>query len=140
MTSNNDDILKYGHFNGNGVYIHDSFDESNIKTISHSICNVAINGLGLCNIGIIDQDRGIPRFHIFTNDNNDISIRLDIPEYYNTYIILSNLQKDDINNIMKMESIFGKLLVYDDLCSLWNDQNNTNIKFIKPDYRLIKDE
>lgn len=136
MITNNTDMLKYGYINEDGVYIHTSFDKD-IPSISHAIYDVYILNLGRCNIGIIDKDRNIPRFHIFTEDDNDIIIRLDIADYYDKKYNFSISQKNDLNNIMNMASIFNNLSVYDDLCSLWNDYNNTDIKFIQPDYTMI---
>ena len=133
MINNNMDMLKYGYINEDGIYIHTSFDK-NISSISHAIYNINITNLGNCNIGIIDTDRIIPRFHIFTEWNDDIIIRLDIPKYYLEKYKLDLQQKNDLNDIMNMQSIFNNMSVYDDLCSLWNDYNNTNIIFIQPDY------
>lgn len=81
MIDNNTDMLKYGYINKDGIYIHTSFDK-NIPSIAHAIYEVNITKLGNCNIGIIDTDKNIPRFHIFTENNDDIIIRLDIADYY----------------------------------------------------------
>lgn len=118
------------------IYIHTSFDK-NIPSIAHAIYGVNITKLGNCNIGIIDTDKDIPRFHIFTENNDDIIIRLDIADYYSKKYNLNIEQKNDINNIMNMNSIFKDLSVYNDLCSLWND-NNTEIAFIQPNYMELE--
>ena len=136
MIDNNTDMLKYGYINKDGIYIHTSFNK-NIPGIAHAIYGVNITKLGNCNIGIIDTDKDIPRFHIFTENNDDIIIRLDIADYYSKKYNLNIEQKNDINNIMNMNSIFKDLSVYNDLCSLWND-NNTEIAFIQPNYMELE--
>lgn len=137
MIDNNTDMLKYGYINKDGIYIHTSFDK-NIPSIAHAIYGVNITKLGNCNIGIIDTDKNIPRFHIFTENNDNIIIRLDIADYYSKKYNLNIEQKNDINNIMNMNSIFKDLSVYSDLCSLWNDYNDTEIAFIQPDYMKLE--
>ena len=39
---------------------------------------------------------------------------------------------------MNMNSIFKDLSVYSNLCSLWNDYNDTEIAFIQPDYMKLE--
>lgn len=136
MIDNHTDELKYGYYNENGIYIHTSFSED-IPSIVHAIYGVNISDLGICNIGVIDTERDIPRFHIFTEDDKDIVVMLAESKYMCDNIDLNDIQKESINNAMNLKSIFDNLTVYEDLCSLWNDYNDTEIDFIQPDYRQL---